>query len=412
MPTAEPITALAAAGDPAAAVAAADSLVALALSRSPALAALAAKIAAAREEAPAAGALPDPMVGFSARGEDYPGAGIGEDPMAMAAFEVAQTLPWPGKRGRRQAAAAALVDVAEADLVAARRRLAADTRTAYAEQAAIDASRRSLLASLALIDLLAPSLTARYETGQAGQSDLIDLQLERLRLEGDLDDLDAKCDMHLAELAAALDLPVADLPPLDAGLPLIDGENATAVVPGDFAEVTVAETRAAAAGLRAESARHEGSPDVFLGAEYGWRDALPPMVTARVGVELPLWRSHKQDAEARAAGHEHAMAEAERREALAMAGAEVASLRARFDASERQVVRLRTGILPQATLAAESARAGYATGVAGADELIMALRRLAETGAMLVEREADRYAAWAALRALAGRDPVLQEMRP
>ncbi|MDO9171414.1 MAG: hypothetical protein Q7W29_06240, partial [bacterium] len=63
-------------------------------------------------------------------------------------------------------------------------------------------------------------------------------------------------------------------------------------------------------------------------------------------------------------------------------------------------------------LAAESARAGYATGAAGADELIMALRRLAETGAMLAEREADRYAAWAALRALAGRDPVLQEMRP
>jgi len=350
------------------------------------------------------------MVGFSARGEDYPGAGIGEDPMAMAAFEVAQTLPWPGKRGRRQAAAAALVDVAEADLVAARRRLAADMRTAYAEQAAIDASRRSLLASIALIDLLAPSLTARYETGQAAQSDLIDLQLERLRLEGDLDDLDAKCDMHLAELAAALDLPVADLPPLDAGLPLIDGE--ATVVPADFAEVAVAEARLAAAGLRAESARHEGSPDVFLGAEYGWRDALPPMVTARVGVELPLWRSRKQDAEARAAGHERAMAEAERREALAMAGAEVASLRARFDASERQVVRLRTGILPQATLAAESARAGYATGVAGAAELIMALRRLAETGAMLAEREADRYAAWAALRALAGRDPVLQEMRP
>ena len=149
----------------------------------------------------------------------------------------------------------------------------------------------------------------------------------------------------------------------------------------------------------------------MLGAEYGWRDALPPMLTARVGVELPLWQGRKQDAMARAARREQAMAAADRREALAMAGAEFAGLRARYDAAGRQVDRLRETILPQATLAVEAARAGYVTGTTETADLIMALRQLAETRAMLAEREADRYTAWATLRALAGRDPVLQEDR-
>ncbi|MDO9693176.1 MAG: TolC family protein [Candidatus Latescibacteria bacterium] len=395
-----------------AAGAASDALVVLALARSPRLAALAEGIAAAREAAPAEGALPDPMLGFSARGEDYPGADIGEDPMAMAAIEVSQTLPWPGKRGRRQSAAEARIGIAEAELVAMRRRLASEVRAAYAEQTAIDASRRALRASIDLLDLLAPSLAVRYETGQSGQRDLIELQLERLRLAAELDDLEARGAGHLAELAAMLDVAVADLPPLDAGLPAIDDTVVADIAPADLAAAAVAEARVAGARRRAEAAQGEGSPDIVLGAEYGWRDALPPMVTARVGVELPLWQSRKQDALARAAGHEHALAEAERREALAMAGAEVAGLQARLDAAQRQIVRLNTGSLPQAALAAESARAGYATGDAGVAELVGALRRLAETRAMLAEREADRYTAWAALRALAGRDPVLQENRP
>ncbi len=397
--------------DAAAAVVAADSLVALALARSPRLAALAEYIAVAREEAPAEGALPDPMVGFSARGEDYPGAGIGEDPMAMAAFEVSQTLPWPGKRGRRQAAAAAKVAVAEAELVAARRRLAAEVRAAYAEQAVIDAQRATLREAIALVELLVPAVTARYANGLAGQSDVVGLQLERLRLEVDLEDLDTRCAEHLAELSAALDLPVSDLPPLDAGLPAVAPADVASVAAGDLAEVAAAEARVNAAAQRAAAAEGEGSPDLVLGAEYGWRDALPPMVTARLGVELPLWQGRKQDALARAAGREHLMAEAERRDALAMAGAEVAGLQARAGAAQRQIERLRNGILPQATLVVESARSGYATGVADAAEVIMALRQLVESRAMLVEREADLYTAWAALRALAGRDPVLQEYR-
>ena len=239
---------------------------------------------------------------------------------------------------------------------------------------------------------------------------MVGLQLERARLEADLDDLAATVRRSTSPSWPPPSIcPSADLPALDAGLPAVDGAVVAAIGPADLAEVATAEARIAAALRRAESAEREGSPDIVLGAEYGWRDALPPMVTARVGVELPLWQGRKQDAMARAARREQAMAEADQRDALAMAGAEFAGLQARYDAAERQVVRLRDGILPQATLAAESARAGYVTGTTDAADLIMALRQLAETRAMLAEREADRYTAWATLRALAGRDPVLQE---
>ncbi len=351
------------------------------------------------------------MIGVSARGENYPGAGIGEDPMAEAAIEVSQAFPWPGKRGRRQAAAEAQVEIATAQREAARRRLAAEVRAAYAQQTAIDAEQRALHESLALLELLLPSARARYETGLARQSDVVGLQLERARLEADLDDLAALCAAHLAELAAALDTAAVDRSSFAAGLPAVDDGVVADIEPADLAEVATADARISAALRRAESAEREGAPDIVLGAEYGWRDALPPMVTARVGVELPLWQGRKQDAMARAARREHAMAAADRRDVLAMAGAELAGLRARYDAAARQTARLRDDILPQATLAAESARANYVTGATDTAELIMALRQLAETRAMLAAREADRYAAWATLRALAGRDPALQEDR-
>jgi outer membrane protein, heavy metal efflux system len=396
-------------GDQDAAAAMGDSLVALALARSPRLAALAAGIAAAREGAPADGALADPMIGFGARGENYPGAGIGENPMAEAAVEVSQTFPWPGKRARRQAAAEAQIGIAEAQLVAARRRLAGTVRAAHAEQVAIDAGQRALHESVALVDLLLPSVRARYETGLAGQSDVVGLQLERARLEADLDDLAARRAQTLAALAAALDTTIIDPAAFAAGLPAIDDTAVAAIGPADLAEVAAAEATVTAAQRRAEAAERESAPDIVLGAEYGWRDALPPMITARVGVGVPLWQGRKQDATARAARREQAMAVADQRDALAMAGAELAGLQARYDAAGRQVARLRDDILPQATLAAESARANYVTGATDTAELILALRQLAETRAMLAERAADRYTAWATLRALAGRDPVLQE---
>jgi len=380
--------------------------VSLALARSPRLAARADAVDAARVSAPAAGALPDPMLGLSATGERYPGAGIGENPMAMASIELTQAIPWPGKRGRREDAAAADVAVARGDLETARRRLAGDVRALYAGLVALDQDALALREAIDLVDLLQPSVAVRYEAGDAEQADLVRLQLERLRLASELDANTAGRAELAATLAAALDSTEVVPPRMPAALPAASDPLADAA-PDSFAEVSRARAAVERARLRARAAEHEDSPDLLVGAEYGWRDALPPMVTLRVGVALPLWQGRKQDAVTAGAERELALAEANLRDARAAAAAEAAALCARVDAAASQSARLRAEILPQAALAVAAERASYETGRGDVDRLVTSLRLLIDARAELTRREADRYAAWARLRALAGRDPQL-----
>lgn len=390
---------------PEAAAAALDSLVARALRQSPALAAQAAGVEAARQEISAAGALPDPMVGFGAVGEDYPGAGIGTDPMAMASLEVSQAIPWPGKRARREAAAAARVPELAAAREESRRMLAADVREAYADLHASEVAARAIAEALALLDVLEPQAQARYETGAGELEPWLAVRREQAALASALDretaaalSARARLGAAVADTAAAAAVDATTLP--SRGAPDAGGDAA------DFAAVAMADAAADAARLMRAAADVEGRPDLVLGAEYGWRDAMAPMVTARIGLEIPLWNGRKQGAMARAAAHgEHGALETARAARL-QADAEARTLRARRDAADRAAARLRERILPLLDLSIESARAGYLAGRAGADELVMALRERADMRAELAREEAMGYAADARLRALAGRDAV------
>jgi len=388
-----------------------DTLVAIALRRSPRLQERTAAIEAAREEIAAAGALPDPMIGLSANGENYPGAGLGEDPMTMTALEFSQSIPWPGKRSRREAVAAARVPEMQAAKEGARRAVAAGVREAWAELYASGQAVAALRRTLVLFDVLEPQALIRYETGIGAQTDWLALRRGRIRLTSAIDrELADRIGIE-ARLAAALD-DTAALAAIEADALPDEPEAALAPVAGAaFAEVAVAQAGVETARRRHDAARLEGRPNLVVGAEYGWRDELAPMITARVGVELPLWRGRKQDAVARAAAHGEAGALAAVREARLQADAEVRTLSAKRDAAERSAERLRAQILPLLDLTAESARVRYLAGDAPADLLIDALVDRADARAELAREEAARYAAGSRLRALAGLDPVAGDGR-
>ena len=386
-----------------------DSLVAQALRRAPLIAAGAAEVAALHREIPAAGALPDPMIALGARGGDYPGAGLGRDPMAIMGLEVTQSIPWPGKRALRSAAAAARVPVGEARLADRRRRLAADVREYWARLYATDVALGSLRQVLALLDVLEPRALALYETGRGTQAGWLALRRERLDLESAVDRAQAEREVIVARLAAALDDTAAAATARPTALP---PAAATARADGSgFAIVAETRAEAAAAAAATAAARREGRPDLFVGAEYGWREALAPMVTARVGVELPLWKGRKQDALAGAAAAREAAAAASAAAARLEADAQARELAARQRAAASAATRLRDRVLPLLELAAESARARFLAADTEATELVEALDALAWARADLAREDADAWAAGARLQALSGLDPVAGDGR-
>ena len=283
--------------------------------------------------------------------------------------------------------------------------LAADVREAYADLHASEAASRAIAVALAFLDILEPQAQARYETGAGELAPWLAVRREQATLASDLDrehaaalEARARLGAALADTSMAAAVDATTLPPRRD--PSMSGEA------GEFATITMADAAAQAAGLMRAAADVEGRPDFVLGAEYGWRDAMAPMVTARVGLEVPLWKGRKQDAMARAAAHGEHGALATARAARLQADAEARTLRARRDAADRAATRLRERILPLLDLSVESARAGYLAGRSGADELVMALRERATMRAELAREEAMGYAADARLRALSGRDAV------
>jgi outer membrane protein, heavy metal efflux system len=385
----------------------------------------------------AAGALPDPMVSFGLNGERYPGNLLGEDPMVMGTVMLNQTFPFPGKRDRRRETASAEAELSRAEWQRMKRQMAADVRSMYADLYAMDAMTASLRESQAALNLVESSAVARVSTGLAMQADLLEVQLQRSRVAEQLDDLKVDRVAMAARLNAMLDRP-ADTPirtgeppqfpeprtvhsdeptpddaasPLhDPGTPTVDADarelDSLAVANGPEVEL---RRRAVIVGQwKLEEAQRESWPDLSAGVEYGWRNGIPPMVTATLGLEIPIWKGRKQDSETRAAAHELEMAREDQRMAESQARGEAARLRSSRDVAARQAERYRLEIVPRSALVLESARSSYVAGTGGGVRaVIAALQMLLDARSGLARRHADLYKAEVALAALAGTDPLV-----
>ena len=381
-----------------------EALVAEALERAPSLAAARARVAAAREMIGPAGALPNPMVELALTDVSFPRFTVGSEEMSMLGPEVRQSFSNPGKRRAARDVQRAAGDVLDADLEVARRMLASQVRTVYARVYALDRERQALGAARELLDMLAATVASRYAVGEAEQEAVIKAQLEGSRVAERSDDLDAERAALAAALDRLLDRPTG--PPLGAivslpappapPLPWADGAVA--------ASAAVAARRAAvvAAERRVESATIDSRPDLFLGAGLGLRGQYDPVVSVRLGAELPLWRKERQHPMVRAAALELEMTRADLRDAEAAARSEATRLAAAWTRAGRQITRYREAILPQTSAAVDAARASYLAGRGDFGTVVADFREWLDARTALAVREADRFAVWAELQVLLG----------
>jgi outer membrane protein, heavy metal efflux system len=379
-------------------------LVAEALAKSPALAAVRSRTAAAREMERPAGALPDPMVEAMIQNADFPNYTIGTEDMSMAGFEVRQPLPYPGKLSARAEAARSETALREAEAADLERRIAAEVRSLYARLYALDRERASLAAARELVELMSATASARYASGQSEQEALIKAQLQVTRLEGQLDDLAAERQARVAELNRWLDRPGASPLGEVVALPAVAAPPASldAAAAGGATRVRVARATVAAAERRLAAARLDVKPDLTPSAGLAYRGALGPVLTLRLGVELPFRKGRRQEPMIRAAEAELETARQELRDAEAMVRSEAARMAADWSKADRQILRYREGILPQTSTALDAARSSYLAGRGDFSTVIEDFNLWLEARVQLARREADRFAAWAGLEALTG----------
>ncbi|MDB4884315.1 MAG: Outer rane efflux protein precursor [Gemmatimonadetes bacterium] len=409
-------------GPHAAADAELDSLVLVALTRSPTIRAATARVAAARHRAVAASAPPDPMLMAGIQnqplGRERSGMGAaatvatGPDPMTMRMIGVTQSIPYPGKLALRRRIAVGEAQSAEFSIETARRLVARDVKQAYYELAFIDQAReivdrnRDILASVVRIT------DARYGLGTTSQTAVLESRLDGARLAESASGLAEQRNVAIARLDALLDRSAID----SALRPAIPARIARLALPATPAEIRFTsnvlgsrttgspllplaelqeraianspelrehEAMLGAQAARVELARRERLPDVDVSVQYGQRGGgLPDMVSASVSIPLPIFARRKQD---QLTGDASAQLEALHAEHQASANALRADVAALVSDIERERTRLALyarALLPQGRALLTSATSSFQVGKAE-------LRDVLEKQASLFTYETD-----------------------
>ncbi|MBM4118903.1 TolC family protein [bacterium] len=394
---------------PAALALPADSLLAALIAESlaarPELAAARAEQVAREERVPAAGALPDPMLEVGLQNDGFERLEIGSMEQSSVTLMAAQTLPWPGKRGLREEAAALAAQSAASVLERAALDTEAAVRGAYLELR-LARARLALLARLQSLWVQATAVAeARYAAGTGAQLELLRAQLEGSRLA-----------QRRALLLAAERQQVQALNrlcgrPLDTPIAIGAEPSGLALAPRPAPAEILAASRAASPELAAarlalsaaESGRalaaRERWPDLVLKAGLMPRGGdFDPMWTLSLGATLPLFAGRKQN-RLLAASEAEQLARRHELEALEQALALRVAEREALLVALAETIRLyETGLLQQSTTLTESALAGYAAGTLGFAALAEASAgRLAdEDGYLASLAEAQRLAIAAA----------------
>ncbi len=379
-----------------------EALVRLALERSPSLAAQRARVESAKEQVAPAGALPDPMVGAM-----YQSAGPPWNPMApmsMAQLEVSQALPGFGKRLARRRAAEADALMRESDIRVLRARLRTEVRSTYAKLYALDRERDALEAATQLVQVLATGISARYITGQGDQEAMVKAQLEQSAIGERLSDLDAEREALAAQMNRLTAEPEGAEVGYISSLPetALDVSGAARAAASHSPELQAQENAIHAAARRVESAEVDTRPNFQLGVAAGAMTTGDPIVTLRFGMELPLWRSTKQEPLIRAARKDAEAAQYEHADLKLRLREEVAKLVSRWRRDNDQVSRYRDGILPQTVMALDAARAAYAASKTDFTTVIVDFRAWLDAQVNQSKREADRFMTWAEIVGLTG----------
>src|SRR5207245_11064340 len=177
-----------------------QSLVAEALARNATVAQRQAAVRAATLRIRPAGSLPDPMLTVGVMDLVLPHFEFNQSDFTEADIELSQEIPWPGSLGARSGVVRAAAGGARAEEGSVRREVTTAMAVAYYRLGYAVTALQPLRDQRDLLDAAVQLSTTRYATGAAPQSDPLQAELARDRLQSEAFALESG---RVAALAAA-----------------------------------------------------------------------------------------------------------------------------------------------------------------------------------------------------------------
>lgn len=387
-----------------------DDLVKEALEKNPEILASKGMWEMARARIPQVKALPDPMLRFELQNIGLTGFTVGKMDMSMAGISLAQTIPYPGKRGLRQRVAERESDGAGAMTDAMRLSVVSRLKSAYYDLAFIEASIGVVDRTRRVLQDFEKTAQARYSVGEGIQQDVLKAQVEMSVLTQRAVTLDQMREGTGAMINSLLDRP-PDAPlgrPEDPGpmRPLLPLAKLNRLAVENNPELRARQRAIEASQTQVALMKKEYKPDFAVGGGWRSRGGMDDLYQVMVEVELPWQRERRKYGVQEALASTDA-AQRNRRATEEMVLAKVRDLSTMAEKSARLSELYRTAILPQAAFALESAASAYRVGRVDMLMVLDGVRTLLENELMAQEQVADYHRAVARLEEVVGA-PVVE----
>jgi cobalt-zinc-cadmium efflux system outer membrane protein len=387
-----------------------------ALERNPAVASAAARARAAREQAPQAKALPDPMLGVTGYVAP-PETRVGPQRLMTS---LSQRFPWFGKLSLREAAALRQAEALEAGVEAQQLVLVTEVRRLFYEMAFLDVYRGVVETDRQTLVHFEELARTRYASGVGIEQGVIKIQAEITRDDNRLLDIATRRAAMVATLNALRDRPQeAPIPPLHLPAtmltqpPTLEALRTRALAARP--ELASADAEIGRADALVELAQKEYRPDITLGVTYtavGDRTdpagiLQPPpdngsdVFGISASLNLPIKRG-KLKAGVEEAAEMRLAAVERKRDVTTTIDRALGELRERVRLSGEQVRLLDHVLLVQAEQSLRSAEAGYAAGGLNSLDLLDAERTLLDVRTGAARARSDHAIALARLEGAIG----------
>jgi cobalt-zinc-cadmium efflux system outer membrane protein len=321
-----------------------------------------------KERPSQAASLDDPMLGLGILNLPTDTFSFRQEDMTQKEISLSQRLPYPGKRSLRSEMAQKEAEAALSDYEEAKNKVSREMKMAYFDLFYADKAIEVTERNREILKLLNQIAETRYSVGEGIHTDVLKAQVELSKMIDELIMLNQSKRTLKARINTLLHqppfAPLGD--PAEVMLEKFSADPEELVKAAAQNRPLLQSMKRIVernrAGLRL--AEKDYYPDFDFKLAYGQRDdgsmgRRADMVTAMVGINLPLWYKSKQ---------ERKVAESQKdiqsaKDQLAAVTNEIRFMISdkltEIERAEKQLELLKTGIIPLATLSLDSAMSSY-----------------------------------------------------
>ena len=340
----------------------------IALQNNPAIKEFQHRIKAAEEVPSQVSSLDDPILEFQLKNMPVDTFDFSREGATQKQFTFSQKLPYPGKLGLKSDIAEKNIVITQQDLEEAKLTITRDVKLAFYELCFVLSAMTITRENKTLLEQFVSIAESKYSVGKGLQQDVLKAQVELTKVMARLIELEKLGRVEKAQLNSLMNLLPQEVLTIPHG-----------IAKTDF-NFTVQELQAIAEkyrpllskirsikeryGISKKLAEKEYYPNFNVGFKYSQREGTrlidrPDLVSAFVGINIPIWYKTKQSRRVLETAYKVEMAGETYNKAKNQIFLNLKKLVDKEHQGSQTLQLIEQGILPQARQSLESALAGY-----------------------------------------------------